>query len=625
MRIKKLLLPLIFTLSLPLSAQVYSKNQMLYADSWVYDALLMLSNETKITTFATDSPLSASELCFYLDLIPYEKLSDSGKKLYSSLSDYLFKDKSEKPYENRRHVVRTGNAFFGIGTDITPAFLYKSNSDMDWFFATDYTGKKNSLSDYNLLSPSEYRSDMNYDWSKIDEENRPVIQNDVKEYGATSSFYGSDGYRSVVTIPVSLGWSDYFFMQADPGFSKSFWGMQDDSNLTNVFWNGSDMDFLWPRKAYGCTGLQFSGWGVNTSFSRSSMQVGKTLTGSAVYNSTFETEGVFQLNLYSPKIKYNMDLVQVNTNKFLYLHSINVRPYFDNLRVEVVEGTLVNAPFELKFINPLMIMHSYGSWTDSDYFTEMEGSLYGEAHICQYMGFHIDYSPFKNSRIYFLYTQNEVQPPNELGSANGRAMPDSLGFQLGFEYTHPDKNDRWWKFALEGVYTTPFCYMKQGASWSLYSERYDMQSNGDVPLRSWIGSPFGPDAIGAEAFVSCTEFQKWDASFSWLFVAHGTNSFGLLDNTIEIDGKKYYAYYPSVLRKMGLISDEESENIARSWALTGTIQYTNRVSAKLSYKINEKIDLETRMTYSFIFNNKNESGEFAQGIEAFLMLSYMLF
>ena len=229
------------------------------------------------------------------------------------------------------------------------------------------------------------------------------------------------------------------------------------------------------------------------------------------------------------------------------------------------------------------------------------------------------------ARLYFLYAQNEMQTMFELGSPSANSIPDGIGFQAGLELTIPEKNEGWWTGTLEGIYTTPFCYIKQGADWSLYSSRNDMQSNSDVPLYSWIGSPFGPDALGFQARLAYSKISKWNAELDYLFLAHGTNSFGLFNNTIEIDGKKYYAYYPSVLRKMGLVTDEEAENIARTYVLTGSVQFTNRILAKASYNINSRMKLSGRAAYSFIFNNRNEEGKFAQGFEGAMSFEYTLF
>lgn len=613
-----------------LNAETYGSQQLIPAGHWVYDALFMLSNETQRTSFATNAPISVGELKMYLNLVPYEKLGDAGKNLYDKLSDYL----GEKAFK-----FDMGPVYFGFNLNAAPGVLYKSNSELDWSFATDYTGHNNSVNGYDILSPENYRDKAdgsNIDWKKIDEiemsklknpaeYERTVIQDSGAKYGAYSGFINSYGSKSFAEIPLYLGWSDYFIIHTGISFAKSFWGMDTDSNVTNIFYNTSDMDFFWPKTAYGSAGKTFEKWGVNINFGRQGLQVGKTLTGSVIYNSTFETEGYFQLNLYSPRMKYNLDVVQVSTDKYLYMHSVEARPLFDWIRFGILEATLVQSGFELKHLNPLMIMHSFGSWEDSDYVSDIEKEYYGEAHICQYMGISLELTPFKYSRLYFLYAQNEMQTPLELGSANANSIPDSLGFQAGFELTIPDKNNGWWTGTLEGIYTSPFCYIKQGADWSLYSTRNDMQSNSSVPLCSWIGSPFGPDAIGFQARVSYSQISKWNAELDYLFLAHGTNSFGLFNNTIEIDGKKYYSYYPSVLRKMGLVTDEEAEDIARTYVLTGSVQFTNSITAKASYDITPQMSLSGRATYSFIFNNKNEEGNFAHGFEGCLMFEYKLF
>lgn len=624
-----LILAAFLSSSVFLNAETYGTQQLIPAGHWVYDALFMLSNETKRTSFATNAPIPVGELKMYLELVPYEKLSDTGKNLYDKVSGYL---------EKKAFSIDMGPVYFGFNLNAAPGILYKSNSEIDWSFATDYTGHKNSVNGYEILSPDNYRNKSdgsNIDWRDVQKTKtgeNPAINDSVNnknikiaEYGAYSSFINSYGSKAFAELPLYLGWSDYFIIHTGISFAKSFWGMESDSNVTNIFYTSDDMDFMWPKYSYGSAGKTFEKWGVNVNFGRQGLQIGKTLTGSVIYNSTFETEGYFQLNLYSPRLKYNLDAVQVSTDKYLYMHSIEARPFFNWIRLGILEATLVQSGFEIKHFNPLMIMHSFGSWEDSDYVSDVEKEYYGEAHICQYMGISLELTPFKYSRLYFLYAQNEMQTPFELGSASANSIPDGIGFQAGFELTVPDKNNGWWTGTLEGVYTTPFCYIKQGADWSLYSTRNDMQSNSGVPLCSWIGSPFGPDAVGFQARIGYSQISKWNAELDYLFLAHGTNSFGLFNNTIEIDGKKYYAYYPSVLRKLGLVTDEYSEEIARTYALTGSVQFTNRIMAKASYNITPQMTLSGRATYSFIFNNRNEEGKFGHGFECSLMFEYTLF
>ena len=210
-------------------------------------------------------------------------------------------------------------------------------------------------------------------------------------------------------------------------------------------------------------------------------------------------------------------------------------------------------------------------------------------------------------------------------------MPDSFGAQLGVELTFPESGCGYWIATTEAVYTTPFCYIKQGAEWSLYRSRLDMQSNTEIPICSWIGTPFGPDCIGAQARVGYVQPGKWSADFEYLFVAHGTNSVGLFGNDIEHLGKKYYGYYPSVLYKIyketgGLkgLSASDAASLARTHRLTGIVQYTNCITMKGSYTLNEHFQFGGRTSYMFIFNNKNTSASFAHGIELSFSCTYTL-
>lgn len=600
-----------------LKAESYSSQQMIPAGHWVYDAFQMLCNSVKMTSFAVDTPITVGELRMYFDRIPYESLSSSGKELHQKIFDYL---------TEKKKTFQMGSVFFAFNARVNPEFMIKTNYDIDWTYATDYTGHLNSVEEYPVISSVEHIQKLGineYNYLFIDKIDGKISREN-KKYAAASNFYGSNGYKSFIELPLYLGWSDYFFIQTDPCYAKSIWGMSANSNFTNISYSSVDVDFLWPRTAYGSFGRTFSDWGVNFNVARTGLQIGKTQTGSIIYNSTFETDCYFQLNLYSPRLKYNLDVVQISSNKYMYLHSIETRPFFDFVRINVVEGTLIQQPFELRFLNPLMIMHSFSAW--EDYSDVMEKRIYGESHVAAYMGIQVEAIPVKNMRLYLLYAQNEIQSEIEKSSFNGNAMPDSLGGQLGMELTIPDnRHNGWWTGTLEGIYTTPYLYLKQGKDWSLYSERYNMQSDSDYPICSWIGTPFGPDALGFQARIGYSKIRKWNAEIDYLFVAHGTNSFGLFDNTVEINGETYYAYYPSVLYRLGLLGYADAANVARDYKLTGTIQYTNQVTLKGAYVINKHLELNGQGIYSFIFNNKNEPGDFQHGFEFSVALEYTVF
>lgn len=594
----------IFLLSFSCFSDIYNSQQLIPAGHWVYDALYMLNSEEGRLSIADNAPMPVSEFKMCFSRINYDCLSDSGKDLYEKVEEYI---------STRKFTFNLGGFSFGFNIHATPEFLYKSNDELDWTFATDYTGNVND--------------------------------------GASSGFTASEYTKPILTFPLYLGFSDYVMIQTDPFVGKSYWGFVDNNNFTNIPTTADDYDFLWPRTAYGSVGAAFNKWGINLHIGKEGLQHGRTATGSVIYNSTFETDAYVQLNLYSPNFKYNLDVVQVNYESFLYLHSFEVTP-FKWIKFGVSEGTYVCGPMELRFLNPLMIMHSYGAW--DEYGTSVQKVYYGEPKSCQYMGINFDLMPIKHLRIYGLYAQNEIQSFVELRSENGRTMPDSMGGQLGFELTIPGKNNDWWIGNMEGIYTTPYLYIKQSADNSLYRERFNMQDKGGIPICSWIGSPLGPDAVGFQSGIKYEKNRKWSCELNYLFVAHGTNSFNLFDDIVTIDGEQYYAYYPSVRYKIlreyekelskaeteqeiqavkekypniedyGLTA-EEAANLARDFKLTGIVQYTNQITLNGSYILNKHISFNGQMAYTFVFNNKNIIGNFEHGIELEFLIKCSLF
>lgn len=582
---RKCLLVLLFVLCFSkLTSETYSSYELIPAGHWLYDAYFVLMAQEKKTSLMDSAPVTVAEFEQNFYKINYENLSESAKNIYDKIEDYL---------NEKKFCFNLGPIKAYLNLKLNPILMFKSNNKIDWSFATDYSGPNNSPE---------------------------------AGYGTSSNYMNSKFTKPIISAPIRLTVPQYFIIDLEPFIGKNFWSMTDNYNFSNLPLSGSDFDFLWPRKAYASTGLLFENWGVNLHIAKEGLQIGKTQTGSIIYNSTFETDAYVQLNIFSEKFKYILNAIQVGQNRYMYLHQVGFS-LFNKLKLEVVEGTFVNAPFELRFLNPLMIMHSFGAW--EQYISPFEEKYFGEAHICQYLAINFSLNAIKNVRIYGLFAMNEIQFPNELGSPSGDALPNSLGGQLGIELTIPYKQG-WFLGTLEGVYTSPYFYIKQGADWSLYSKRRNMQGYGASPICSWIGTPFGPDSIGAQIRFGYNKVGKWNAEFDYLFVAHGINSFGLFNkkitvkdeygNDIEISG-----YYPSVLLKSEQITAEQAKQMARQMSLNGTVQYTNELTLKGSYSLNEHFSFDASFTYTFIFNNHNVLGDFEQGIQMCFGAKYMLF
>ena len=188
-----------------------------------------------------------------------------------------------------------------------------------------------------------------------------------------------------------------------------------------------------------------------------------------------------------------------------------------------------------------------------------------------------------------------------------------------------------YKYVLEGIYTNPYLYVKHDPAWSMYNGSTSLGKSAEGAVGSWIGTPFGPDAMGGQFSAEYKYLDKWNVAFKYLFMAHGEIGFGLFNSEkIERNGQNFYDYYPAA--KYRIHKDEwtaeqiaENEKEARSWALSGVVQYTNRITLSGSWQINNHFKVEGQTIYSFIFNNHSKKNNFQQGLEVGLAGTYYLF
>ena len=526
--------------------------KILPAGHWVYDAMMSVAAESNQVCLAQNAPLSVAEIRTYLRDIDPEKLSPSGVKEYERILEYL----DSVP----RYQVKTGAITLGGELRLNPEFYYKSNENVDWTF--DYYYQDNAA-----------------------------------------------------TLPLFVDVADTFFLEGDFFAGKNYYAARDGSSWTNVPFGHNDLEFSFPRTAYMSAGLKLLGEScVNLQVGRGGLSIGGTQTGSIILSERFETDGYVQLSFFSPAFRYTGDVVQVDVNEYLYMHRIDARP-LKWLQIGFVEGTYVNAPFEIRFLNPLMVMHSFGAWEGYDSYnaTAADGAAKtytGGSRACAYLGLTFDLAVTKNTRIYGLYAQNELQSYWELQDTYGKTIPNSLGFQLGEETTLPSKAGGHWFFGLEGVYTNPWLYIKQDPAWSLYHSRYDELTGKYV--NTWIGTQFGPDTIAGQFRFGYDMNGKWSVETQYLFKAQGENSFNLFT---DADGDGTYTYYPSVAWDKKLLSDEEAVALASAMTPTGIPQYTNRVLVRGSWQVLPWLKLASQVSVSFVSNANHIENNFQAGVE----------
>jgi hypothetical protein len=562
---KKLIVSLtvLFLVALSASAGALSSQELKPAGWWGYDALVQLSAEDGKVLFFDNAPVSVAEIKSYLNQIDYDSLSDSGKKLYDRLLD---------EFKQPGIAFKSDAVSISGGLQLNPELYYKSNKNIDWTF----------------------------------------------------NYYYKD---NVLTVPISIDVFDSFFIETDLFLGKAYWAVKQPDNFTNVPLGYNDFEFLFPKNAYFSTGKKLTdSSGISFQMGRAPLSIGNAETPSIILSECYETDFFAKASFYSPKVRYELLVIQQEVNKYFYLHHLEVRP-FDKFQLGAVEGMFINAPFELRFLNPLTIMHQMAPWISYDGYNESTSDgdfkYYGESRVCAYLGVTFDWSPCKYLRVYGLYAQNEIQSLSELESVRGRMFPNSLGGQLGAELNIPSRAGGYWQYAVEGLYTTPWLYIKHDPDWSLFRARLDNLYN-DGPICSWVGTPLGPDSIAAEAKFGYDSGKKWNVNLVYSLIVQGENSFNLFykDGTWKPNPDYYdeaedeYTYYPVAGFDAGKYTEEEAIAIARNEITpTGTPQYNNSVAVNASYAVNDRITLSGKVVYTAVMNNDHVVDNFQQGVE----------
>lgn len=431
------------------------------------------------------------------------------------------------------------------------------------------------------------------------------------------------------TLPVIIGIADNFALQADFFYGKHFYSSIDSSSITNIPFKMKDGDGEFPKFAYGNMTWLFNNWGIAAQIGKEGFRIGETQLGSVIYNSTFETDAYSVFSAFTEKFKYDLIFSQVNYDRFLYLHTFNIN-FFPNLKITLTEGGLREGPIELRFFNPIMLVHSF--FPAKDYERDLNEKYDLDNHYCAYFGITLDYYPIPNLRLYGLWSQTENQSKSELASGNyGKLLPNGYGLQLGADFNYPSKHGGFYIANIEGLYTSPFLYVKQSPNWSLVKYRFDLNHQ-KKDVASWIGSPFGPDTFALTTSFGYKQPEKWSAKFSYLLVMKGEIDADTLLTTSKPDQEKhpddqneYPAYYPAVNYYLGIEDLEDAIIRARDISLTGIVQYTNKFTLSGEFFITPKLKSSMDTSYIFVFNNKHKKDNFQQGFEIKLALTYNIF
>ncbi len=569
---------LFFTVFFTCFPKTVNDSQIIPSDSSIYADFLELQMQNKLLVFTQNTPLSVGELKFYLNQFDYDNMNAYSQSIYERLYEELYE---------REDITTIPDFELAVHPVINLEGYYKSNDDIPWSF----------------------------------------------------NYYFKDNF---ISLPLDMGYGNNFAMGANLFLGKSYIAAARNDNYWNVpvdFSNIADsyksIEFYFPTFAYAGFGKYNENWGYNLFISKQGKTIGNTLTGSIIYNSTFETDAFVEFDIYSKAVRFTMDVVQIssnrmdkiqqdNTERYLYYHQFDIR-LFKNLKFSIMEGSLIANPLSIRFLNPLPFMHQFGGWKN---YISPENKIYGETNFCADFAVMLEYLPIYNLRLFGIYNQIEMQLPWERSDKWGKYDPNSIGVQLGANYSIAFENNSTLQFATEVFYNSPFMYIKQTPSASLYRVRRDMQTGKDV--YSWMGSPYGPDCLGGVVKVSFNSNEKWKTELSYTVVSKGENDFSLFSRMTG--DSKYYEYYPSVCYKLKeqnesqtTLTNDDLYDIALNMKVSGTPQITHQIKLLGTYFINDNFELNGQFSYNYLINYMHNKNTLKNGIEIACSCTYKMF
>ena len=428
----------------------------------------------------------------------------------------------------------------------------------------------------------------------------PVVEPEAYFSTSQNGPWIYDNYRRkpFAALPVSIDFSQYLAIRMDAAMMQQLNAPEKDNNYGNFFLNY--LDFNIPRRAF--LSLSFplpKSSSIDFAFGIGEEYIGRTRLGSIILSDRLKDITYGSLGISSPAFHYSANILQIEQDKYFYNHQLEVR-FLKRLSMYVVEGLLVNAPMELRYLNPLMIFHSfhaYGEYSSNNANENPALIDNSDSRVSSYFGTRFELQLIKYGRIYGLLALNEIQTMGEKLEEPHALKADSMGFQVGSEWFLP-ASIGYVTFGVEGVYTYPFLYVQKDKRWSFYKGKTGKSGS----VSQWMGFPYGPDSAAATLWAGYSA-STWSAEVSFVFVAQGERSSTAIFNTDD--------YHPWLTKNF-------SETLLSS--PSGTPMFTYQVSLGGTWSPMNWLAFAAYPGYWIRINDSNKEGEVAQGFETTLSI-----
>ena len=315
-------------------------------------------------------------------------------------------------------------------------------------------------------------------------------------------------------------------------------------------------------------------------------------TGSLIFSDNSQYFDFARLSFFSTNVKYSAIVTQLplqvrqrlfdldddkwNANRrendlldrmilqrYYYLHRLDFR-LFNRVSIGLMEGLMVgNSPFELRYLNPLIIFHDLFSWYDFDKWRwgEHRGDMVGSLFSME-----VNWNVLRNLAVYGQFVMNELTLPGETNE-----NPNAMGYMLGVQYAFSFTNWRSVSF-LEFFYTDPYL--------SILSSPFGSFIQMDYKQYYFIGYP--RDTI---AVIFGTNFYNKDTlnfagRFSW--IASGQHNDNESTNGLTWDWREG----PSSRAPTGTVEHKLILSLGAGWRPLSWLTFNTKISGIVSLNNN---------------------------------------
>ena len=310
-----------------------------------------------------------------------------------------------------------------------------------------------------------------------------------------------------------------------PGTTRQ---VADPDPMTNIPFDPLTSDVQFPFR--GLISLAGERWSVQ--FGRSRVSMGSGVAGSLFLSDHVDYHEYLMASVYGRLLTYRALYLDLEpwvgasqqdslADRMFFAHRIEMRP-FPWLSLAANDGfILADRPIELRYLNPLMIMHSW-------FIPQYGNSL---------LNFEFAVRPVAGLEVYGHFAIEQLQSAVEQERGYAEDDPDAFGYLAGIEYARP-LSFGWLTVGTEWAFLDPWMYIGRTVdnsfTWRrLVQAEHVIPSGAKMLVEKPLGYPAGADYYEVLVHARADLVSRYAIAAQARFAAKGENQVGRSPDVVD--------------------------------------------------------------------------------------------